>query len=75
MILDITRLKLGQKATVVELQGGVGFRTRLESMGIRPGKEIVKVGAQFWHGPQIIKVNNSQVAIGFGMAKRILVKI
>ena len=75
MLLDLTQLKSGQKGTVVEMQGGVGFSRRLEAMGIRPGKKITKTSAQFWRGPQIVEVGNSRVAIGFGMAKRILVEV
>ena len=75
MVIDLTGLKPGQKGIIVELEGGVGFTRRLESMGIRPGKKITKISAQFWRGPQIVKVDNSQVAVGFGMAKRIFVEV
>ncbi len=74
MILDVTQLKFGQKGTVVEIQGGFGLSRRLESMGIRAGKKITKISAQFWRGPQIVKVDNTQVAIGFGTAKKIFIK-
>ena len=75
MVLDLTQLKTGQRGTIIEIQGGLGLTKRLESMGIRAGKKISKVGAQFWRGPQIVKVYNSQVAIGFGMAKKITVEV
>ena len=75
MILDLTQLKLGQKGKVAEIQGGEGLIRRLESMGIRPGKKIAKIGAQFLRGPQTLKIDNLQVAIGFGMAKKILIEV
>ena len=75
MFLKLTQLKSGQKGVIVQVQGGAGLIRRLESMGVRPGKKITKVSAQFWRGPQIVKVDNSQVAIGFGMAGRILVEV
>lgn len=75
MFLELTQLKSGQKGVVIEVQGGLGLIRRLESMGIRPGKKITKISAQFWRGPQIVKVDNSQVAIGFGMAGRILIEV
>jgi ferrous iron transport protein A len=75
MILDLTQLKLGQKGKVVEIQGGEGLIRRLESMGIRQGKKITKIGAQFLRGPQTLRVDNLQVAIGFGMAKKILIEV
>ena len=75
MVIDLTKLKSGQKGKIVEMQGGIGLIRRLESRGIRLGKRVTKVSAQFWRGPQIVKVDNSQVAIGFGMARRILIEI
>ena len=75
MVLNLTELKSGQAGIVIDMQGGAGFIRRLESMGIRPGKKITKISAQFWRGPQIVKVNNLQIAIGFGMARRILIEI
>jgi len=75
MILDLTQLKLGQKGIVAEIQGGMGAIRRLESMGIRQGKKITKISAQFLRGPQTLKVDNLQVAIGFGMARKILIEV
>ena len=75
MFLGLTQLKSGQKGVIVQIQGGAGLIRRLESLGIRPGKKITKISAQFWRGPQIVSVDNSQVAIGFGMAGRILVEV
>ena len=75
MISNLTKLKSGQRGKVVEIQGGAGLIRQLESMGIRSGKRITKISAQFWRGPQIVSVDNSQVAIGFGMAGRILVEV
>jgi len=75
MILDLTQLKLGQKGIVAEIQGGMGVIRRLESMGIRQGKKITKISAQFLRGPQTLKVDNLQVAIGFGMARKILIEV
>lgn len=75
MILDLTQLKTGQNGVVVELQGGAGLIRRLESIGIRRGKKISKVSAQFMRGPQVIKIDNFQIAVGFGMAKKILINI
>jgi ferrous iron transport protein A len=74
-ILDLTQLKPGQKGIVIQIQGGAGLISRLQTMGIRPGKNIIKISAQIFRGPQIVKVDNLQVAIGFGMARRVLVEV
>ena len=75
MILNLTQLKSGQSGVVIEIQGGLGLIHHLDSMGIRPGKKITKTSAQFWRGPQTVKVGNLQIAIGFGMARRILIEV
>lgn len=48
---------------------------RLEAMGIRPGKRITKVSSMFGHGPVTISVDSMQIAIGFGMADKIIVEL
>ena len=75
MILNLTELKSGQSGVIVQVQGGTGLIGRLERMGIRPGKKITKVSAQFLQGPQSLKVDNLQLAVGFGMARKILVEV
>jgi ferrous iron transport protein A len=59
---------------VVEIQGGFGLIDRLNALGIRSGKRITKIGAIKPRGPVTIEVDRVQVAIGFGMASRIIVK-
>ena len=75
MVVSIIDMKPGEKGMVVDLQGGLGFTSRIQSMGIRIGKEIKKTGAHFWRGPQTVMVDNFQVAIGHGMASRIFVEV
>jgi len=47
---------------------------RLEAMGIRSGVSITKISDHFLYGPVIILVGRTQLAIGYGMAVKILVK-
>ena len=75
MVIDLTQLKKGEKADIVEIRGGREFQSKIENLGIRVGKKIEKVSAQFLKGPQTVKIDNLQFAIGFGMAKRIYVEI
>ena len=76
MILNLTQLKSGQIGIITEIKGGEGLVRRLDTMGLAIGRKVLKISAQVWQGPQVIKVNNaSQVAIGFGMAKKILVEV
>jgi len=74
MSIDLTQMKEGERGRVVDIQGGWGLLRKLEALGIRLGTEIVKVSSQLMRGPIIIRVGNTQVAIGFGMARRIIVE-
>jgi ferrous iron transport protein A len=71
--IDLTKLDEGESGIVVEIQGGHGLTRRLENMGIRSGKKVTKVSSQFMRGPVTLRINNYQIAIGYGMARKILV--
>jgi ferrous iron transport protein A len=73
--VTIRGMRPGQSGSVVEIQGGYGLANRLNSLGIRPGKRITKVSSMIMHGPVTVQVDRSQVAIGFGMAGKILVEV
>ncbi len=75
MIVDLTQMLSGERGAVVQVQGGYGLVRRIQSMGIRPGKRIIKVSSHFWRGPQTVQIDKVQFAIGFGMAKRILIQV
>jgi ferrous iron transport protein A len=51
------------------------MKMRLTAMGIRPGTKITKVSAQLMRGPVTISMGNTQVAVGFGMARHIIVEL
>lgn len=70
----LTALKAGASGTVVAIEGGALLVKRLEALGIRPGVHIIKRSSQLLRGPVTIVVGNSQLAIGHGMAKRILLR-
>jgi len=72
---DLVSMRSGQKGVVASVHGGLGVTKRLDAMGIRPGVNLVKVAGQLFGGPVVVQVGNAQMAVGFGMAKKILVKI
>ena len=73
--ITLARMQTGQSGVVVQIQGGHGLVNRLSALGIRPGKRITKVGSMFMRGPVTIQVDRAQVAIGFGMANRVIVEL
>jgi ferrous iron transport protein A len=73
--LTIAEMRIGQTGTVVEILGGHGFIRRLDALGIRPGKKVTKVSSTLFRGPVILRVNSAQVAVGFGMARKIIIEV
>ena len=68
-------LKPGERGRIAQIDGGHGMVGRLAAMGIRPGRRITKLSSGFMRGPVTIEIDRTQVAIGFGMAKRIMVEV
>ena len=71
----LSKMRRGQSGRVVQIEGGHSLVDRLSSLGIRPGKKITKVSSMLMRGPVTIEVDRAQVAIGFGMAKRIIIEL
>ncbi len=72
--VSLSKMPSGQSGSVVQIEGGHGLINRLSALGIRPGQKVTKVSSMFMRGPVTIQVGNTQVAIGFGMAKKIIVE-
>jgi len=48
---------------------------RLEAMGVRRGAAVTKTSSQPFRGPISVAVGNTQVAMGFGLARRVMVEV
>jgi len=60
---------------VVKIEGGLGMLRKLEALGIRRGAIVTKASAQIMRGPITLREGNTEVAIGYGMAKRVFVEL
>ncbi len=67
-------LPVGARAQVASLRGGFGLQRHLASLGIMPGKIVQKITTQPMGGPIMIEVGGARIAIGRGMAGRIVVR-
>ena len=74
-LLPLAQMRVGQSGQVAEVRGGHGLARRLESMGIRPGRNITKISSTFFRGPITLRVDHTMLAVGFGMARKILVEV
>jgi len=75
MLIDVTHLKPGEVGVVKEIAGGFGLTMRMQNMGVRVGETVKKVSSHFWCGPQTIEVGHFKVALGHGIAKKIIVEV
>ena len=62
-----------KEVTIVSINGGRGMKSRLYSMGLIPGVKV-KVLNTAAPGPFLVLVRDFKVALGYGIAKKILVK-
>ena len=65
-------LKTGQTGTFIESTAGRNLAGRLVSMGFTPGVQV-EVAQNYGHGPLLVAVRGSYVALGRGEARKILV--
>lgn len=71
----VARMRAGTTGTVLEIAAGHALSRRLQALGVRPGKKIGKVSSMFGRGPVTIRIENMEVALGFGMADKIMVEL
>ena len=72
--VSLADLPQGEKCTVVLAAGGHGMVRRLAEMGLTPGTEVRVVRSAPMHGPIEVSVRGVSLALGRGIAVRVLVK-
>jgi len=74
-VVTLAKLRAGQSGRVVEVKGGHGLVSRLSALGIRPGRRVTKLSDMLMRGPVTIQTGRTRLAIGFGMAGKIMVEV
>lgn len=67
-------MKTGEHGIVVQLGGGCMVNGRLTSLGMTPGVEVDML-QNYGHGPLMVMVRGTRVALGRGEARHILVQV
>ena len=69
----LTMVMPGKPVNLVCVNGGPGLKNRLYSMGLTPGVElrVLNNGAP---GPFLVGVRDFKIALGYGVARKILVR-
>ena len=71
---NLTQIETDEDVLVVEINGGHRFKDKIEAVGLRTGIKIRKLSTQVFGGPVTVKIGSTKIALGYGMAKKILVQ-
>jgi len=72
--IPLAMVSSGKVVTVAEIRAGRGLLRRLADMGLTPGTTL-KVINNPMTGPIIAEVRGSRLALGYGIAQKIMVEI
>jgi len=70
-VVPLVELRSGERGVIVDFVGP--GRGRLYAMGLAPGA-IVRVLENYPRGPVIVEVGGTRLALGRGMAAKVLVR-
>ena len=73
--ISLAELETGQRCRIMKFLSGPGLTRRLEEMGIRAGKRAVKISGMPLRGPVVVQVGGTRIALGHGMARKIMVEV
>ncbi|MDP8215194.1 MAG: FeoA family protein [Candidatus Euphemobacter frigidus] len=73
--ISLAELGAGRSCRIMEPASGRGLTRRLEEMGIRAGKRAVKISGMPLRGPVVVQVGGTRIALGHGMARKIMVEV
>jgi ferrous iron transport protein A len=74
-MITLTELKTGETGLIEDITGSLGLKKRFESLNLREGKYIRKISSAPFHGPIVVEVGGCKIAIGRGMASKIMVEV
>ena len=74
MIVPLAFQPEGTVSKVIRIRGGKGLVRRLMDMGLVPGTEVSMIKSVGF-GPILVGVKGTRLAIGKGIAMRVLVRV
>ena len=72
-MMPLSMVSPGELVQVVTVRSGWGLQRRLADMGLTPGVQVRVVNSQ-GRGPVILDLRGSRLALGHGVAHKIMVK-
>ena len=73
--ITLAQIKANHKGKVIEVLGGANLQNKLINMGVHKGKEITKLSHIGLRGPVVIKAGRSILALGHGVAAKVILEI
>ncbi|MFO7888956.1 MAG: FeoA domain-containing protein [bacterium] len=73
--LTLDEVQMNQSVVVESIQGGFGARNRLNTMGIHKGDILTVKRSGIMKGPILVNVHGMDVALGRGMAGKVVVSM
>jgi len=74
-VVSLVEMRTGQRGEIVQILGGRGVVRKLWVLGVVPGKKVEKVSSLLGSGPVVIRLGQQEIALGRGVAQKILVKV
>ena len=71
--MPLAMVRPGELVTVMGVRAGWGLQRRLADMGLTPGIQIRVINSQM-PGPVLIDLRGSRVALGRGVAQKVMVR-
>ena len=71
--IPLAKLAVNERAVIVAFDGGRAVTNRLTSLGFTPGARV-NMTQNYGHGPLIVTVRGTRVALGRGEAAKIIVE-
>ncbi len=72
-MMPLSMVSPGELVQVAAVRAGWGLQRRLADMGLTPGVQVRVVNSQR-PGPVVIEIRGSRLALGQGVAHKIMVK-
>jgi len=72
--ISLVHAKADKRYKVAEISAGANLKNKLMHMGIFTGKEVAKLSHIGLRGPIVVKVGRGILALGHGVAEKIMVE-
>ncbi|NBC83999.1 MAG: ferrous iron transport protein A [Bacteroidetes bacterium] len=75
MTKTLSEMQQAEKGIIQSIRGGKGLSAKMDSLSFYIGKEIELVSKQSRRGPVVVKSGNTHLAIGSGIAQKIIIDV